>query len=105
MDELSRFQLDILTVLAAQSRHGMAVKRELERVYGTTVHHGRLYPNLDSLIDDGLVEKDARNGRTNEYSVTSTGRKRLTARFQFLHDALTDDETVPHDGVARRRDG
>ncbi|ELZ20434.1 PadR family transcriptional regulator [Natrinema limicola JCM 13563] len=35
--------------------YGLAIKRELEDYYGTEVNHGRLYPNLDELVDLGLV--------------------------------------------------
>jgi len=105
MNELSRFQLDILTVLAAKPRHGFGVKEELEHKYGTNVNVGRLYPNLETLIDRGLVDKEPRNGRTNEYTLTIDGRRRLKARVQFLHDNLTDDDTVPHDAVMPSGDG
>ncbi|WP_226043299.1 helix-turn-helix transcriptional regulator [Natrinema sp. DC36] len=37
--------------------HGLAIKDELDKYYETEIHHGRLYPNLDEVVDKGLVEK------------------------------------------------
>lgn len=71
--DLTAFQRNILIVLAEEPRYGLAVKRELENYYGEEVNHGRLYPNLDSLVQEGLVEKSALDKRTNEYALTSAG--------------------------------
>jgi len=37
--------------------HGLAIKDELENYYEKEIHHGRLYPNLDTLVEKGLIEK------------------------------------------------
>ena len=34
--------------------HGLAIKEELEGYYESEVNHGRLYPNLDTLVEKGL---------------------------------------------------
>ena len=58
----------------------MAVKDELEDYYEKKIHHGRLYPNLDTLVAKGLVEKGQRDRRTNYYSLTQRGRREIEAR-------------------------
>ena len=41
---------------------------------------GRLYPNLDTLVEKGLVEKGEKDRRTNVYTVTKCGQRELEAR-------------------------
>ncbi|MFC7325940.1 helix-turn-helix transcriptional regulator, partial [Halorubrum rutilum] len=41
---------------------------------------GRLYPNLDTLVEKGLVEKSQRDKRTNEYATTRRGSREIEAR-------------------------
>jgi len=60
--------------------HGLAIKEELEDYYEKEIHHGRLYPNLDTLVDKGLVEKGQRDRRTNYYSLTRRGNREIKAR-------------------------
>ena len=84
MYDLTGFQRDLLYVIAGQEDpHGLAIKAELEEYYETEIHHGRLYPNLDTLVDKGLVEKGKRDRRTNIYSLTRRGRRELDARREW----------------------
>jgi DNA-binding PadR family transcriptional regulator len=84
MDDLTGFQRDLLVAIAGMDEpHGLAVKEELEAYYDKEVHHGRLYPNLDTLVDKGLVEKGERDRRTNSYRVTRRGRRELEARREW----------------------
>lgn len=53
------FQRNILTILAEEARYGLAIKGELEEYYRSEVNHGRLYPNLDDIVELGLVEKNS----------------------------------------------
>lgn len=60
MCDLTGFQRDLLyTIAGFEEPHGLAIKDELEDYYEKEIHHGRLYPNLDTLVDKGLVEKGA----------------------------------------------
>ena len=91
--ELTAFQQTILTVLAEEARYGLAIKRELEAYYDTDVNHGRLYPNLDDLVAEGLVEKSERDKRTNEYTLTDAGYEALLADIEWTVSKLsTNDE-------------
>ena len=71
--DLTAFQQNVLAVLSEEPRYGLAIKRELEDYYGTEVNHGRLYPNLDELVEMGLVEKSELDKRTNQYALTEAG--------------------------------
>jgi DNA-binding PadR family transcriptional regulator len=50
------------------------------RLVALGIHHGRLYPNLDTLVDKGLVEKGQKDRRTNVYSITNRVQRELDAR-------------------------
>jgi PadR family transcriptional regulator PadR len=85
MNDLTGFQRDLLYVAEKSSGqewevHGLAIKKELQTYYETEVHHGRLYPNLDSLVRKGLIEKGTIDKRTNSYTITDRGRRELAAR-------------------------
>ncbi|WP_135823191.1 PadR family transcriptional regulator [Halostella litorea] len=81
MHDLTGFQRDILTVIAGLDEpHGLAVKDELEDYYEQEINHGRLYPNLDDLVDKGLLEKGQLDKRTNVYTLTQRGRREIAAR-------------------------
>ena len=71
--DLTAFQNNILTILATEPMYGLAIKRELEAYYDSEVNHGRLYPNLDELVEDGFIEKSELDKRTNQYALTDEG--------------------------------
>lgn len=81
MYNLTGFQRDLLYVIAGLDQpHGLALKEELENYYEKEIHHGRLYPNLDTLVEKGLVQKSKKDQRTNEYALTRRGRQEIKAR-------------------------
>jgi PadR family transcriptional regulator PadR len=82
--DLTGFQRDLLYVIAGYDEpHGLAIKDALEEYYEGEIHHGRLYPNLDTLVEKGLVEKGKKDRRTNVYRVTKRGRRELQARREW----------------------
>jgi len=84
MYDLTGFQRDLLYVVAGlDDPHGLAIKDELEDYYEREIHHGRLYPNLDTLVEKGLIEKSQRDRRTNEYSTTRRGTREIEARTEW----------------------
>jgi len=86
MHDLTGFQRDLLYVIAGfEEPHGLAIKDELEDYYGSEVNHGRLYPNLDELVDKALVEKGELDKRTNSYTLTQRGRREIAARREWVN--------------------
>lgn len=84
MYDLTGFQRDLLMVAAGlEDPHGLAIKDELENYYEGEIHHGRLYPNLDTLVEKGLLEKGTKDRRTNVYSLTRRGRREIEARREW----------------------
>ncbi|ELY46521.1 PadR family transcriptional regulator [Natronorubrum bangense] len=95
MHDLTGFQRDVLYAIAGHDEpHGLAIKDELENYYETEILAGRLYPNLDTLVDKGLVEKGTVDRRTNSYSLTRRGRRETEARReweqQYVGELLVD---------------
>ncbi len=81
MYDLTGFQRDLLYVIAGINEpKGLVIKEELDRYYEEVIHHGRLYPNFDALVEKGLVEKTQRNRRTNAYTLTRRGRREIDSR-------------------------
>ncbi|WP_070365935.1 PadR family transcriptional regulator [Halodesulfurarchaeum formicicum] len=84
MDDLTGFQRDLLTVIAGlEGPNGLEIKSEMEDYYESTINHGRLYPNLDTLVERDLVEKTKQDERTNAYHVTDDGLALLEERREW----------------------
>ena len=84
MHDLSAFQRDLLHVIAGMDQpKGLAVKAELETYYEADVNHGRLSPNLDDLVERGLVEKGEVDKRTNYYELTDRGKQVIVNRHEW----------------------
>lgn len=84
MYDLTGFQRDLLYVAASKDeQNGLELKDELEGYYEKEIHHGRLYPNLDTLVDKGLLEKGTIDDRTNSYEVTQRGHREIEARRKW----------------------
>ena len=93
MNDLTAFQRDLLYVIAGKDDpHGLGIKSVLEDYYDKEVFHGRLYPNLDTLIDKGLVAKRQRDLRTNAYTLTDRGRREVEARREWEDELLESAE-------------
>ena len=92
LTDLTSFQRDLLAVIAGhdEAPHGLAIKATLEEHYEEEIHHGRLYPNLDTLVTKGLVKKSQRDRRTNEYTLTSRGRREVEADHEWRAQQLED---------------
>ena len=89
MHDLTGFQRDLLTVIGGlDSPHGLMIKEELETYYETEINHGRLYPNLDSLVEKGLIEKGQKDRRTNVYTLTQRGHRELEARREWENEYI-----------------
>ncbi|ELZ75699.1 MULTISPECIES: helix-turn-helix transcriptional regulator [Haloferax] len=62
---------------------GQTIKTELEKTQGRDLLTGRVYTNLNELVDKDLVHKGSKNGRTNEYSLTDEGREAVETRRRW----------------------
>ena len=84
MNDLTGFQRDLLYVIAGDDRpSGQDVKEEVEMYYDSEINHGRLYPNLDTLVNKELVEKGQLDRRTNYYDITDSGEDKIEERKEW----------------------
>jgi DNA-binding PadR family transcriptional regulator len=89
--ELTGFQRDLLYVIAGADRpSGQEIKVQISQFVGE-VNHGRLYPNLDALVEEGYVEKGQHDRRTNYYEISEKGRRALEERREW------EDEFVSYE--------
>lgn len=87
MHDLSAIQRDLVYIISGLNEpHGLAIKDELDTYYETDVNPGRLYPNLDTLVDKGLVEKSQVDKRTNAYTLTPRAKREIEARDEWENE-------------------
>jgi len=82
--DLTGFERDLIVeIYQMEQPSGQSILDRLEANHGEDVKHGRLYPNLDDLVDYGLIDKGEQDFRTNYYEVTNDGRRLVedTARY------------------------
>lgn len=91
--DLTAFQQNILVILGKEPMYGLAIKRELEAYYGAEVNHGRLYPNLDELVERGFIEKSELDKRTNQYALTDDGYGVIIGQLNWELSNLVTDES------------
>jgi len=94
MFELTGFQRDLLyTIAGLDGAHGLGIKNEIETVYEIEVNPSRLYPNLDTLVTKGLVEKGTIDDRTNSYDITEQGLQLIASRREWEDELLSEEST------------
>jgi len=91
MHELTGFQRDLLYCVAALTEpSGLEIGRELAEYSSTEMNHGRLYSNLDDLVEKGLLSKEKKDGRTNLYELTPLGIEVIEERQEWESDKLQE---------------
>ena len=87
MVELTAFQYTLLSAAnELVEPSGQDIRRYVNAspFHGSDMNHGRLYPNLDTVVDAGLVEKGEHDRRTNYYEITDEGKDALETRAAYL---------------------
>ena len=84
MNNLTSFQRDLLyIVFGLDGPNGQAIKDELENYYEEKISDGRLYPNLDTLVEKELINKGQHDRLTNKYTTTHRGNREIEARVKW----------------------
>lgn len=95
--ELTGFQRDLLYVIAGSDQpSGQTVRSKLQGQI-QNINHGRLYPNLNTLVEHSLVEKGEQDQRTNYYEITDRGEALLSRRREWENQYVS--ETLETDSV------
>lgn len=88
---LTGFQRDLLYVVSGMDHaSGRAIMEELEADTGQEITRGRLYPNLDALVTEGLIRKGQVDRRTNYYSLSDAGWEALRDRRAWENRRLPE---------------
>ena len=96
-----RLRLYLLKLLEESPRHGYDVIRLLEdRFMGLYAPRGTIYPRLQRLEAEGLVEQTKEEGGRKVYRITDAGRQELAARRDELDDLEAEIAGSVH-GLAR----
>ncbi len=84
--ELTSFQRDILYVASDKDEPtGQEIKQELEGEL-EEITHGRLYPNLDTLVEQEYLDKGMIDRRSNYYAVSEKGEIELKRRREWENE-------------------
>lgn len=84
MNDLTGFQRDLLyVIIGADHPSGQDLKKDLDEYYNAEINHGRLYPNLDTVVNKELVEKGELDRRTNYYDITDKGIREIESRQEW----------------------
>jgi len=95
MFDLTGFQRDLLYCIAGEEEpYGLGIKQALESYRNIEVNTGRLYSNLNTLVDKGYVAKGSIDNRTNSYELTAEGQKMLFERQEWEADRLPETRTT-----------
>lgn len=82
----------ILASLAAETRHGHAIMRDIEEFAGVRLGPGTLYGALQRLERDGLIEAMPSQDRRHPYRLTVAGAKALSVRLKAYATVLRTAE-------------
>lgn len=95
MKELSAFQRDLLFVIDGMDEpYGLGIKADLEAYRETTINPGQLYPNLNSLVENGYLTKQQKDDRTNLYLPTDRVAKAIDDRRSWEAEQCADTPTI-----------
>lgn len=82
-----------VSVQPVSPMYGLAIKRQLDSYYDSEINHGRLYPNLDRLVELEFVEKSELDKRTNQYALTDAGYEVIIDTLGWtISKFVTDDD-------------
>lgn len=80
----------ILTSLAAGTKHGYALAKDIESFAGVSLGPGTLYGAIARLDERGLIEPIEGDARRRPYQITAAGRAALTTAVQSMR-AIADE--------------
>nr|WP_306466181.1 helix-turn-helix transcriptional regulator [Haloferax sp. KTX1] len=86
---MSEFQQQVVkAIIEIEQRggepYGLGIKELLSERYNKEVNHGRLYPNLDDLVEQGIIEKSELDKRTNAYESTASARAMVAGEAEHM---------------------
>jgi DNA-binding PadR family transcriptional regulator len=83
----------VLTSLAASSKHGHALARDIEGFAGVRLSPGSLYGAITRLEEKGLIEPLPSPDRRRPYRITEAGTAELAAVMESMSRIVTAGTT------------
>lgn len=81
MPDLTGFQRDLPYVINDHEKPDeLALKEDLEGYYEKEIHHWQLFPNVDTHVEKGFVEKGEADRQTNYYILTKRNQREIEVR-------------------------
>ena len=98
MNDLSEFQRDILYVCAGiETPYGLGIKKELDEYYEAEFTSSRLYINLNTLAERGLLDVRVIDTRKKEYTLTQEGKAQIKNRREWENQYLDQSKGLKID--------
>lgn len=90
LSDVTEFQTHLLLAIDSlgDEPHGLGIKERVGTMRDEEINHGRLYPNLDTLVKKGLVQKGQIDRRTNSYTLTARARRELSEWVGYLNERV-----------------
>jgi DNA-binding PadR family transcriptional regulator len=76
---------------------GQDIRRRMEAEHDEEVTRGRLYSNLNDLVDEGLLDQGEQDLRTNYYQITNDGQRLVEATARYF-ESIGATRPVAADG-------
>jgi DNA-binding PadR family transcriptional regulator len=109
--DLNGFRREIVKAVGrieadGEDAYGRLIKSDIERVIGGEVTHGRLYPNIDDVVEYGYCERDrcGIDNRTHQISLTPAGRAAIVQELHQLAEAASVRIAVDDEGRSASTD-
>ena len=77
---------------------GQDIRGRMEAEHGEEVTHGRLYSNLNDLVDVGLLDKGELDLRTNYYQITNDGQRLVEDTARYFESAGATNPDAAYGG-------
>ena len=95
---LTGFERDLLVEIYQMDQpSGQDIRGRMKAEHNEDVDHGRLYPNLNDLVDVGLLDKGEQNLRSNYYEVTNDGKRLVEDTIRYF-ESIRATSRVADDG-------
>ena len=87
--------IQLLRIIKNQPTWGYKIKKQVEADFNVKLHHGALYPTLNSLEEKGFVEssKQQKDGRARKvYTITKNGKIYLQTYCSILQGQIESNK-------------
>ena len=93
MHQLTGFQRYLLYCAASlDDPYGLEIGREVEQYSSLNLNNGRLYQNLNTLAEKGLINKKQKDDRTILYMITPDAKEIIENRQKWENRKLEEAE-------------